>query len=88
MPTADEAGLPGFEASAWYAVVVPKNSPSEVVSRINGVVNAWLASEKGKALLEQNGMQGAGGSPGDLSAFITSELNKWGPLIKAAKIEF
>ena len=88
VPTANEAGLPGFEASAWYAVVVPKNAPSEVVSRINGVVNAWLASEKGKALLEQNGMQGAGGSPGDLSAFITSELNKWGPLIKAAKIEF
>jgi hypothetical protein len=33
-------------------------------------------------------MQGAGGSPGDLKAFMASELNKWGPLIKAAKIEF
>jgi tripartite-type tricarboxylate transporter receptor subunit TctC len=88
VPTANEAGLPGFEASAWYAVVAPKNSPNEVVRRINETVNAWLTSEKGKALLEQNGMQGAGGSAGDLSAFITSELNKWGPLIKAAKIEF
>jgi tripartite-type tricarboxylate transporter receptor subunit TctC len=88
VPTANEAGLPGFEASAWYAVAVPKNSPDEVVRRINGVVNAWLATEKGKALLEQNAMQGAGGSPGDLKAFMASELNKWGPLIKAAKIEF
>jgi tripartite-type tricarboxylate transporter receptor subunit TctC len=88
VPTANEAGLPGFEASAWYAVAVPKNSPDEVVRRINGVVNAWLATEKGKALLEQNAMQGAGGTPGDLKAFMASELNKWGPLIKAAKIEF
>jgi tripartite-type tricarboxylate transporter receptor subunit TctC len=88
VPTANEAGLPGFEASAWYAVAVPKNSPDEVVHRINGVVNAWLATEKGKALLEQNAMQGAGGTPGDLRAFTASELNKWGPLIKAAKIEF
>jgi tripartite-type tricarboxylate transporter receptor subunit TctC len=88
VPTANEAGLPGFEASAWYAVVVPRNTPNEVVRRINETVNAWLASDKGKALLELNGMQGAGGSASDLSAFITSELNKWGPLIKAAKIEF
>jgi tripartite-type tricarboxylate transporter receptor subunit TctC len=88
VPTANEAGLPGFEASAWYAIVMPKNAPNEVQRRINETVNAWLASEKGKALLEQNGMQGVGGSAADLSAFITSELNKWGPLIKAAKIEF
>jgi tripartite-type tricarboxylate transporter receptor subunit TctC len=88
VPTANEAGLPGFEASAWYAVAVPKNSPDEVVRHINGVVNAWLTTEKGKALLEQNAMQGAGGSPGDLKAFMASELSKWGPLIKAAKIEF
>jgi tripartite-type tricarboxylate transporter receptor subunit TctC len=88
VPTANEAGLSGFEASAWYAIVIPKNAPDEVLRGINGAVNAWLSSEKGKTVLEQNGMQAVGGSPGDLSAFIASELNKWGPLIKAAKIEF
>jgi tripartite-type tricarboxylate transporter receptor subunit TctC len=88
VPTANEAGLPGFEASAWYAIVIPKNAPDEVLRGINGVVNAWLTSEKGKTVLEQNGMQGVGGSASDLSAFIASELNRWGPLIKAAKIEF
>jgi len=88
VPTANEAGLSGFEASAWYAIVIPKNAPDEVLRGINGVVNAWLTSEKGKAVLEQNGMQGVGGSASDLSAFIASELNRWGPLIKAAKIEF
>jgi len=88
VPTANEAGLSGFEASAWYAIVIPKNAPDEVLHGINGVVNAWLTSEKGKAVLEQNGMQGVGGSASDLSAFIASELNRWGHLIKAAKIEF
>jgi tripartite-type tricarboxylate transporter receptor subunit TctC len=88
VPTANEAGLSGFEASAWYAIVIPKNAPDEVLRGINGVVNAWLTSEKGKMVLEQNGMQGVGGSASDLSAFIASELNRWGPLIKAAKIEF
>jgi tripartite-type tricarboxylate transporter receptor subunit TctC len=88
VPTANEAGLSGFEASAWYAIVIPKNAPDEVLRGINRVVNEWLTSEKGKTVLEQNGMQGVGGSASDLSAFIASELNKWGPLIKAAKIEF
>jgi tripartite-type tricarboxylate transporter receptor subunit TctC len=88
VPAASEVGLPGFEASAWYAIVVPKNTPEEVTRGINSVVNAWLTSEKGKTVLAQNGMQAAGGSAGDLNAYITSELNKWGPLIKAAKIEF
>lgn len=88
VPTANEAGLSGFEASAWYAIVNPKNAPDEVLRGINGAVNEWLTSEKGKTVLEQNGMQGVGGSASDLSAFIASELNRWGPLIKAAKIEF
>ncbi len=88
VPTANEAGLPGFEANAWYAIVVPKNTPDEVVRSINGVVNTWLASDKAKAFLEQNGMQGVGGSAPDLGTFILGELIKWGPLIKAAKIEF
>jgi hypothetical protein len=78
VPTASEAGLPGFEASAWYAIVVPKNAP-EVVRGVNAVVNAWLTSEKGRAVLTQNGMQGVGGSASDLNAFIASELDKWGP---------
>jgi tripartite-type tricarboxylate transporter receptor subunit TctC len=88
VPTASEAGLPGFEANAWYAIVVPKGTPQDVKARINEVMNAWLATDKCKALLKQNGAEGAGGSPEDLHAFIGNELNKWGPLIKAAKIEF
>jgi tripartite-type tricarboxylate transporter receptor subunit TctC len=87
VPTAQEAGFAGFEATAWYAIVAPKGTPAEIVQAINTTVNAWLRSEKGQQNLEQNGMQAAGGSPADLKAHIDSELAKWAPVIKAANIE-
>jgi tripartite-type tricarboxylate transporter receptor subunit TctC len=86
VPTVQEAGYKGFEATAWYAVVAPTGTPASVVSKVNSAVNAFLASDKGKAFLKQNAMQGAGGTPADLKAFIAGELAKWGPVIQAAKI--
>lgn len=86
VPTVQEAGYKGFEATAWYAVVAPAGTPQEIIAKINGAVNAFLKSDKGKAFLEQNTMQGAGGTPEDLKKFIASELAKWGPVIAAAKI--
>jgi tripartite-type tricarboxylate transporter receptor subunit TctC len=87
VPTATSVGLPGFDASAWYAVVAPKGTPDPIVNTINKAVNEWLVSERGKKSLEQNGMDAIGGSPADLNAFIAGELKKWAPLIKDAKIE-
>ena len=87
VPTAQESGFAGFEATAWYAVVAPKGTPAEIVQTINRTINAWLSSEKGKQNLEQNGMQAAGGTPADLRTYIAGELAKWGPVIKAANIE-
>jgi tripartite-type tricarboxylate transporter receptor subunit TctC len=87
VPTAQEAGFAGFEATAWYAVVAPRGTPGEIVHVINTTINAWLQSEKGKQNLEQNGMQAAGGTPADLKTYIADELRKWGPVIKNANIE-
>lgn len=87
VPTATSAGLPGFDASAWYAVVAPKGTPDPILNSINKIVNEWLASERGKKSLAQNGMSGIGGTPADLNAFVAAELKKWAPLIKDAKIE-
>jgi tripartite-type tricarboxylate transporter receptor subunit TctC len=84
--TVQEAGFAGFEATAWYAIVAPTGTPPEIVNRLNDAVNAFLRSDKGRAILEQNALQGVGGSPDDLKAFIAGELAKWGPVIAAAKI--
>jgi tripartite-type tricarboxylate transporter receptor subunit TctC len=86
VPTVQEAGFKGFEATAWYAIVAPTGTPPEIVSKVNHAVNAFLKSEKGKTILEQNSLQGVGGSPDDLKAFIDGERAKWGPVIEAAKI--
>ena len=87
VPTATSVGLPGFDASAWYAILGPKGTPKDATEKVNKIVNDWLKSEHGKKSLQQNGMDGIGGSPDDLKAFIDSELKKWAPLIKDANIE-
>ena len=87
VPTVQEVGFKGFEASAWYAMVAPTGTPPEVISKVNKVVNDFLKTEKTKALLEQNTLEGVGGTPADLQAFIKAELTKWKPVIEAAKIE-
>lgn len=86
VPTIQQSGFKGFEASAWFAMVAPTGTPKEIVATLNDVINAFLKSEKGKALLAQNALQPVGGSPEDLKAFIASEVAKWKPVIEAAKI--
>jgi tripartite-type tricarboxylate transporter receptor subunit TctC len=86
VPTVQEVGFRGFEATAWYAIVAPTGMPRDIVMKVNKVVNDFLKSDKGKAFLEQNTLQAVGGSPDDLKTFIASELAKWRPVIETAKI--
>jgi tripartite-type tricarboxylate transporter receptor subunit TctC len=87
VPTAEEAGFPGFEATAWYVLAAPTGTPPEVIQRINAVVNDYMRSEKGKQQFYTLDMQAAGGTPADASAFIASEMIKWAPIIKKANIK-
>src|SRR5262249_24592858 len=50
VPTVRESGFGNFEATAWYAVVAPTGTPAEIVTKLNAAVNAFLASDKGKAV--------------------------------------
>jgi tripartite-type tricarboxylate transporter receptor subunit TctC len=88
VPTVAESGLPGFEASVWYALLVPAKVPAEIVARLNAATNAWLQEPKTQEFLVNFGAEPAGGSPADLKAFTQAEIEKWGPIIKAANINF
>jgi len=88
VPTVAESGLPGFEASVWYALLVPAKVPAEIVARLNATTNAWLKEPKTLEFLVNFGAEPAGGSPADLKAFTQAEIEKWGPIIKAANISF
>jgi tripartite-type tricarboxylate transporter receptor subunit TctC len=86
LPTVAESGFPGFEATSWNALLAPAGTPADVIGKVNGIVNDYLASDKGRQELAKFDMQSGGGTPGDLQAFMASEAAKWGPLIKAANI--
>lgn len=88
VPTVAEAGLPGFEASVWYALLLPAKVPSDIVAKLNATTNAWLKEPKTQEFLANFGAETAGGSPADLKAFTQAEIEKWGPIIKAANISF
>ena len=81
-----QAGFPGFEAVAWFALAAPTGTPAEIVDRINAGVNAFLASDKGRQDLDRLDSLPAGGTPAETKAFIAAEVRKWAPIIKAANI--
>lgn len=84
--TVQEAGFREFEASAWYALAAPAGTPAEIVDRLNAATNAFLGSVRGQDALARLSMQGVGGTPADLKAFIAAELRKWGPVVREANI--
>ncbi|WP_170149532.1 Bug family tripartite tricarboxylate transporter substrate binding protein [Rhodoplanes roseus] len=88
VPTVIETGVANFEASAWYSLLGPAGTPAEVVQKANGVVNAWLKTDKAKEVLASMSMEPNGGTPEELKAYIASEVAKWGPVIKGAGIQF
>jgi tripartite-type tricarboxylate transporter receptor subunit TctC len=90
IPTVDEAGLPGFYFSAWYALWAPKATPRSVISRLNSAVVQALADAKVRASLAGQGMEiypPEQQTPEALSALQKAEIEKWWPIIKAANLK-
>jgi tripartite-type tricarboxylate transporter receptor subunit TctC len=86
IPTVSEF-VPGFEASTWFGVGAPKNTPAEIIDRLNKEVNAGLADPKIKARLAEFGGTALPGSPAEFGKLIADETEKWGNLIRAANIK-
>jgi tripartite-type tricarboxylate transporter receptor subunit TctC len=74
--------LPGYEASAWYGVAAPKNTPSEIVDKLNMEINVGLADSKLRARLADLGGTVIPGSPAAFGRLITEEIEKWGKVVK------
>jgi tripartite-type tricarboxylate transporter receptor subunit TctC len=70
--------LPGYEASAWFGIGAPKDTPPEIIDRLNREINAGLADPKIKARLADLGGMGLAGSPADFGELIADETAKWG----------
>jgi len=84
LPTMQEAGVPGFEATAWFGMVAPKAMPRPIVERLNAEVNKALAMPDVREKLLQQGAEAAPGSPEDFGRFIHNEVAKWAKVVKAS----
>ena len=85
VPTVSEF-LPGFVASNWFGVVAPKNTPPEIIKKLNREMNAALAEPDIKARLADFGVAPLAGSLADFGKFIAAEAEKWSKVIRAANI--
>ena len=84
--TVAEAGVPGFEATAWFTIAAPAKVPTDIVRKLNADMNAFLKAPEMQPRWVEMGVVPLGGSPADAEKFFVSEREKWNKVIKAAGI--
>ena len=86
VPTMDESGFPGFDATTWYGLVGPGKLPQAIAKRMNEDINKVMQMPDVMEKFEQYGAEDGGGSPERFGEFIKSEQAKWAKVIKEAKV--
>ena len=86
LPTVSEF-VPGYEVSSWFGIGAPRNTPRQVVDKLNAEINAGLTTPKLKAQVMDLGSSPLIGSPADFGSLIVKETEKWRKVIRAAKIK-
>ena len=79
--------VPGYEASGWFGIGAPKNTPADIVEKLNKEINAGLADPRLKARLADLGGDALALSPADFGELIADETEKWGKVIRALNIK-
>ncbi len=87
LPTASEAGLPGFTLEVWFGLMAPAGLPPAIVKRLNDELNVILAMADVKELLAREGATAQPGTPDDLGTLIKTDLARWSKLIKDNNIQ-
>jgi tripartite-type tricarboxylate transporter receptor subunit TctC len=86
VPTFDESGLKGYEATTWFGLMAPAKTPKEVISRWNTEVDKILKSSELHERFINDGLEPMGGTPEAFGRFIRSEIDKYAKVIKAAGV--
>jgi len=86
-PTVAEAGLPGFEASGWVGMIGPANMPKDIVQRLNKEIVDTLKQKDIIDRMLKDGAVPTPTSPEEFSAYMKSELRKWGEVVKIANVK-
>ena len=80
------ASLPGYEATSWHGLLLPRGSPAEAVARLNTATNAALADTSVRDNVLAQGALPAGGTPAQMAAHLEAEIARWAPVVRAAGV--
>jgi tripartite-type tricarboxylate transporter receptor subunit TctC len=86
LPTFDESGVKGYEATTWFGMMAPKNTPKDIVARLNVESDKALKSPDIRDRFATEGLEPMGGTPESFTKFMRSEIDKYAKVIKAAGI--
>jgi tripartite-type tricarboxylate transporter receptor subunit TctC len=86
LPTLDEAGLKGYEVTAWFGLAAPVKTPRDIVTRLNQALNRATASAEVRKTMEERGADLFQETPEHFHAFVKAEVDKWGPVVKRAGV--
>lgn len=84
VPTMEEAGIAGYQATGWYGLLAPAATPKEIVGRLHAEMVQVLRMKEVEDKLAAMGSDAIGNSPAEFAAFIRSESEKWGKVVRAA----
>jgi tripartite-type tricarboxylate transporter receptor subunit TctC len=87
VPTGVEAGYPGFQSTAWHALVVPAGTPRPAIAHLHRTLVAALATPELRARLAVQDVEPVGSTPEELGRFLRAEWEKWGRVIRSVGIE-
>jgi len=84
LPTIGETGLPGFEATTWFGIMVPHRTPASVVSKLHTAFASALNAPGVRERLTNQGFEVVGSSQAEFAAYVKSEIPKWAKVVKAS----
>jgi len=84
VPTMDEEGYKGFDATSWFGLLAPAGTPKDIINKLNAASVKALASPEMRERLAAQGAEPVGNSPEQFGAFIKSEIEKWSKIVKAS----
>jgi tripartite-type tricarboxylate transporter receptor subunit TctC len=87
VPTIAESGVPGYEYTTWFGFFAPGTTPPALVAKLNQLVNKTIAMPEVQTEFRRDGLEPSGSGVDEFRAFVNSEIEKWGKVIKAAGIE-
>ncbi len=87
LPTFDELGLKGMHVALWYGLVAPAGTPAPIVERLNTELNKVLALPAVREAFAKQSVDAAPGTPAEFAAFMQSEMDRWGKVVKDADIK-